>query len=65
MRRGGALALGRLHPDKGFELLLEAIAQTRGIELQIAGDGPSRSSLERLAGAPRHCRPRPLSRLAQ
>ena len=49
MRRGGALALGRLHPDKGFELLLEAIAETRGIELQIAGEGPSRSSLERLA----------------
>jgi glycosyltransferase involved in cell wall biosynthesis len=47
--RSGVLALGRLHPNKGFELLLEAIAETRGIELQIAGDGPLRSSLERLA----------------
>jgi glycosyltransferase involved in cell wall biosynthesis len=40
------LALGRLHPNKGFKLLLEALAQTRAIELWIAGDGPLRPTLE-------------------
>jgi glycosyltransferase involved in cell wall biosynthesis len=44
-----ALALGRLHPNKGFELLLEALAGTREVLLWIAGDGPLRLSLERLA----------------
>lgn len=43
------LALGRLHPNKGFALLLAALAQTREIDLAIAGDGPLRASLERLA----------------
>jgi glycosyltransferase involved in cell wall biosynthesis len=44
-----ALALGRLHPNKGFGLLLEALAATRGIALWIAGDGPLRGRLERQA----------------
>jgi len=44
-----ALALGRLHVDKGFDLLLEALAATRGVELWIAGDGPLRRRLECLA----------------
>ncbi|HEY3908734.1 MAG TPA: glycosyltransferase [Stellaceae bacterium] len=44
-----ALALGRLHPNKGFDLLLAAIAETRAVRLAIAGDGPLRGSLERLA----------------
>jgi glycosyltransferase involved in cell wall biosynthesis len=44
-----AIALGRLHPDKGFELLLEALAATRGVELWIAGDGPLRARLECIA----------------
>jgi glycosyltransferase involved in cell wall biosynthesis len=44
-----ALALGRLHPNKGFDLLLEALAATREIHACIAGDGPLRSELERLA----------------
>jgi len=44
-----ALALGRLHPNKGFDLLLEALAATRGVGLWIAGDGPLRSRLERRA----------------
>ncbi len=43
-----ALALGRLHPNKGFDLLLEALSRTRNVALWIAGDGPLRSSLERL-----------------
>jgi glycosyltransferase involved in cell wall biosynthesis len=41
-----AIALGRLHPNKGFELLLEAIAATRDVHLWIAGDGPLRPRLE-------------------
>jgi len=44
------LALGRLHPNKGFGLLLEALARTREIRLAIAGDGPLRTPLEQLAG---------------
>ena len=44
-----ALALGRLHPNKGFDLLLEALAATREVHLWIAGDGPLRSQLEQLA----------------
>lgn len=44
-----ALALGRLHPNKGFDLLLEALAETRNVTFWIAGDGPLRSGLERLA----------------
>ncbi len=43
------LALGRLHPNKGFDLLLAALAQTREVRLAIAGDGPLRAPLERLA----------------
>src|SRR5947208_10883260 len=46
-----ALALGRLHPNKGFDLLLEALAATRRVHLWIAGDGPLRPRLERRAAA--------------
>ncbi len=44
-----ALALGRLHPNKGFALLLAALAMTRDVRLTIAGDGPLRRPLEQLA----------------
>ena len=44
-----ALAVGRLHPNKGFSLLLEALAMTRDVRLAIAGDGPLRNVLERRA----------------
>ncbi len=44
-----ALALGRLHPNKGFDLLLEALAATPEVCLWIAGEGPQRPRLERLA----------------
>ena len=35
-----ALALGRLHPNKGFDVVLDAVAKTRGLHLWLAGDGP-------------------------
>jgi glycosyltransferase involved in cell wall biosynthesis len=44
-----AIAIGRLHGNKGFDLLLEALAATRRVELWIAGDGPLRARLERTA----------------
>lgn len=47
------LALGRLSPEKGFAVLIDAIARLRGenipVALRIVGDGPSRQSLEELA----------------
>jgi len=41
---------GRLSPEKGVDTLVRALAATpEGVELDIAGDGPSRAELERLA----------------
>jgi glycosyltransferase involved in cell wall biosynthesis len=46
------LAAARLSSEKGLELAIEAAAQAR-VPLWIAGDGPARAELERLArGAP-------------
>ncbi|HJU20072.1 MAG TPA: glycosyltransferase [Stellaceae bacterium] len=44
-----ALALGRLHPNKGFDLLLAALAAVPQVHLWIAGTGALSASLERLA----------------
>jgi len=44
-----ALALGRLHRNKGFDVLLEALAGAEGIHLWLAGEGPERAALERQA----------------
>ena len=41
-----ALALGRLHRNKAFDVLLEALARAHGIHLWLAGEGPERSALE-------------------
>jgi glycosyltransferase involved in cell wall biosynthesis len=41
-----ALALGRLHPNKGFDVLIEALARAPGIHLWLAGEGPERTPLE-------------------
>jgi len=43
------VALGRLHRNKGFDLLLEALAVTKDVYLWLAGDGPLRDALHRLA----------------
>lgn len=43
------LALGRLHQNKAFDVLLEAIARTPDVYLWLAGEGPLRGELETLA----------------
>jgi glycosyltransferase involved in cell wall biosynthesis len=46
------LAVGRLQPQKGFDLLLEALARVRAScpwGLVLVGDGPERVPLQRLA----------------
>jgi glycosyltransferase involved in cell wall biosynthesis len=52
-RQTGAISIvaaGRLHPQKGFDILLQAVAQSRlrsRCKVAIYGDGPERSHLER------------------
>ena len=43
-------ALGRLHRQKGFDVLLRALARLPDAHLVLVGDGPERGALERLAG---------------
>lgn len=43
-------ALGRLHRNKAFDVLLRAIAETPEAHLWLAGGGPQRAELEGLAG---------------
>ena len=43
------LALGRLHRNKGFDVLLRALALLPGTHLSLGGEGPEREALERLA----------------
>jgi len=45
------LSLGRLVPIKGLDLLIRATAELLEVELVIAGAGPERQNLERLARA--------------
>ena len=58
------LALGRLHANKGFDVLLRALALLPGAHLSLAGEGPERAALERLAGRAWGGRSRRLPRLA-
>ncbi|MDD2875908.1 MAG: glycosyltransferase [Acidiphilium sp.] len=46
-----ALALGRLHRVKGFDVLIRAMVCVPHAHLVIAGEGPERGALERLVGA--------------
>jgi glycosyltransferase involved in cell wall biosynthesis len=43
------LAMGRLHRNKGFDVLITAISRLPGVHAAIAGEGPERAALERLA----------------
>jgi glycosyltransferase involved in cell wall biosynthesis len=43
------LALGRLHDDKAFDVLIRAMPRLPGVTLLIAGEGPQRQMLRRLA----------------
>jgi glycosyltransferase involved in cell wall biosynthesis len=45
-----ALALGRLHPNKAFDVLLDALALAPDIDLWIAGDGDHLGALQTQAG---------------
>ena len=41
-----ALALGRLHRNKGFDVLIDALARAPATHLWLAGEGPDRARLE-------------------
>lgn len=43
------LGLGRLHKNKAFDVLIEAMRRLPDVYLWLAGDGPERESLETLA----------------
>ena len=43
------LGLGRLHPNKGFDTLIQAMPALPKCSLWIAGEGPERRKLEKLA----------------
>jgi len=45
---GLILALGRLHADKGFDILIRAVALLPEVYCIIAGEGPERARLEAL-----------------
>jgi glycosyltransferase involved in cell wall biosynthesis len=46
-----ALALGRLHPNKGFDVLLDAVARVEGLYLWLAGEGALEGDLRRRASS--------------
>lgn len=46
-----AIALGRLHPNKGFDVLLAAVAKAPGLYLWLAGEGAQRAALRRQAAS--------------
>lgn len=45
---GGPVFAGRLSDEKGVDTLVEAVAGDAALTLDVAGDGPSRTALERL-----------------
>ena len=44
-----AVALGRLHPNKGLDVLIRAVVLIPELFVWIAGEGPERTTLEQLA----------------
>jgi glycosyltransferase involved in cell wall biosynthesis len=46
-----ALALGRLHPNKGFDTLLAAVARVKELHLWLAGEGELAAALEQQAAS--------------
>ncbi len=46
-----ALAMGRLHRNKGFDILLAAVAKTPLLYLWLAGEGDEKDALARLASS--------------
>jgi glycosyltransferase involved in cell wall biosynthesis len=48
---GPVVYAGRLWPEKGVDVLIEAMARLGRGQLAVAGDGPERPRLERLAAA--------------
>ncbi|HEY4264262.1 MAG TPA: glycosyltransferase [Micropepsaceae bacterium] len=44
-----AVALGRLHPNKGLDVLIRSLASVPDLFVWIAGEGPERVALENLA----------------
>jgi glycosyltransferase involved in cell wall biosynthesis len=48
---GDVLYAGRLSDEKGVDVLLEALARAPELRADVAGDGPARESLERLAAS--------------
>ena len=46
---GDVVFAGRLSEEKGVDVLVEAVAARADLRLDVAGDGPSRASLEALA----------------
>ncbi len=45
------LAMGRLHRNKAFDVLIRALPRLPGVAAIIAGEGPERAALEALARA--------------
>lgn len=45
------VALGRLHPNKAFDVLLAALDHIRGAHLWLAGDGPEKARLQAQAAS--------------
>jgi len=47
--RGLLICIGRLADKKGIDVLIAALAQVEGARLEVIGDGPERTTLERQA----------------
>jgi glycosyltransferase involved in cell wall biosynthesis len=50
LESGALLCVARLLPYKNVDLVIQAVQRTRALRLIVAGDGPERAKLERLAG---------------